>query len=95
LVETKPEWFEVSWKLQIFFFGEEREVGFEESPFRLCNFPFQHPGVDGALVDIEEGDVVEGDLVQQDDELDEIGVGLLPERFLARPNRLLRSEAMP
>ena len=34
-------------------------------------------------MDIEEGHVVEGDLVEQDDELHKVCVGLLPEGFLA------------
>jgi hypothetical protein len=42
-----------------------------------------HPAIDGAFVDVEEGHVVTGDLVQLDDELHEVGVGLLPEGFLA------------
>ena len=47
------------------------------------NLVLEQFGDDGAFVDIEQGDVVVGDLVQQDDELDEVRVGLLPERFLA------------
>ena len=39
--------------------------------------------VDRALVDVEERHVVVEHLVQQDDELDQVRVGLLPERFLA------------
>ena len=34
-------------------------------------------------VHVEEGYVVVGDFVKQDDELDEVRVGLLPERFFA------------
>src|SRR5580704_7287948 len=33
----------------------------------------------GAFVDVEQRDIAVGDLVQQDDEFDEIGIGLLPE----------------
>ena len=40
-------------------------------------------GIDGAFVNIEQRHVVVEHLVQQDDELDQVRVGLLPERFLA------------
>ena len=40
-------------------------------------------GIDRAVVDIEQRDVVVHDLVEQDDELDQVRVGLLPERLLA------------
>ncbi len=44
---------------------------------------FEKIGIDGAFVDVEERDVVVDDLVEQDDELDEVRVGLLPEGLLA------------
>ena len=46
-------------------------------------------GVDRAFVDIEQGYVVEGDLVKKDDELDEVRVCLLPEGFLAPPEEVV------
>jgi len=55
------------------------------SPLRIFSPTIR---VDCTLVDIEQGDVVIEDLVKQDDELHEVGVGLLPERFLLLPNRL-------
>ena len=45
--------------------------------------------VDGGLVDVEQGHVVVDDLVQQDDELDQVGIGLLPERFLAATEQVV------
>ena len=54
-----------------------------ELVFGFLNPGFEQLGVDRAFVDIEQGHVVIGDLVQLDDELDEVRVGLLPERFLA------------
>ena len=45
---------------------------------------------DGALVDIEEGHVVVGRLVKKNDELDEIGVRLLPEWFLAATEEIVQ-----
>ena len=49
----------------------------------LLDLRFQQLPADGAFVDIEQGDVVVKDLVEQDDELHHVGVGLLPEGFLA------------
>ena len=51
--------------------------------------------VDGAFVDVEERDVAVDRLVQQDDELDDVRIGLLPEGLLPRPKRLVSSKAMP
>src|SRR5882724_7611042 len=44
---------------------------------------------DSALVDIEEGDVVVGDLMKKDDELDEIRVRLLPEWFFSFAEKIV------
>src|SRR6202795_1544915 len=51
---------------------------------------FEQRRGDRALVDIEEGDVVVGDLVKEDDELDEVGVSLLPEGFLASAKEIVQ-----
>ena len=51
---------------------------------------FQKFGVDGAFVDVEQGHVVVSDLVQLDDELDEVRVGLLPERLLAFAEQIVQ-----
>ena len=60
------------------------EKAFSEDIFLgLPHLPFKHFWRDGRLIDIEESDVTETDLMQDDDELDEIRVRLLPERFLA------------
>jgi len=50
---------------------------------------FEEPRRDRALVDIEERYVVIGDLVKEDDELDEVGVRLLPERLLASAKEIV------
>src|SRR5439155_18531690 len=52
--------------------------------------PAHTPRRDGALVDIEEGDIVVGGLMKEDDELDEVGVRLLPERFLATAEKVVQ-----
>ena len=49
----------------------------------LLDLRFQQLPTNGAFVDIEQGDVIEKHFVEQDDELHHVGVGLLPEGFLA------------
>src|SRR5580692_4764228 len=46
-----------------------------------------------ALVDVKESDVVVGGLMKKDDELDEIGVRLLPERFLAAAEQVVQERS--
>src|ERR1700693_2485080 len=50
----------------------------------LLDLPLKHFRRDGRLIDIKEGDVSKTNLMQDDDELDEVRVGLLPEWFLIR-----------
>ena len=54
---------------------------------------FEERRRDRALVDIEEGDVVVGDLMKKDDELDEVGVRLLPEGFLATAKEIVQKRS--
>jgi hypothetical protein len=51
---------------------------------------FEERRRDGALVDIEEGNVVVGSLMKKDDELDEVSVGLLPEGLLATAEKVVQ-----
>src|SRR5437879_8523683 len=51
---------------------------------------FEERRRDGALVDIEEGDIVVGGLMEEDDELDKVGVRLLPERLLATSEKVVQ-----
>src|SRR6202050_3454208 len=51
---------------------------------------FEERWGDRALVDIEERDVVVGDLMEKDDELHEVGISLLPERFLAAAEEIVQ-----
>src|ERR1700687_205821 len=46
-----------------------------------------------ALVDIKESDVVVGGLMKKDDELDEIGVRLLPEWFFAAAEQVVQERS--
>ena len=71
-----------------------REVTAHDDLFGLANALFEQGRRNGALVDVEERDVVVGDLVKQDDELDEIGVACCQNGSLPRPNRLFNKEAM-
>src|SRR5208283_424714 len=56
----------------------------------LRNPFFKQGRRDGALVDIEECNVVVGGLMKKNDELDEIGVRLLPERLLAPAKEIVQ-----
>ena len=56
----------------------------------LRNSFFEERWRDRALVDVEEGDVIVGDLVKKDDEFDEVGVRLLPEWFLATAKEIVQ-----
>jgi hypothetical protein len=51
---------------------------------------FKQFAIDRALVKIEERDVIVSSFVKQDDELDEVGIGLLPEWFLALPKEVVQ-----
>src|SRR5208283_359825 len=51
----------------------------------LPHLSFEHLRRDSGFIDIKECDVAETYLMQDDDELHEIRVRLLPERFLALP----------
>src|SRR5215472_11110923 len=49
----------------------------------------------GRLVNVEQGYIAIQHLVQQDDELDQIGVGLLPEGFFATPKEIVEQRSDP
>src|SRR5437667_5280368 len=55
----------------------------------FLNSLFEERRRDRAFVYIEEGHIVVGHFVQQDDELDEIRVGLLPERFFPAAEKIV------
>ena len=65
--------------------GDEDEIPLLEAPFGILNLLLQNVGGNRVLVDVEQGHVVIGDFVEKVDEFDEVGVRLLPERFLALP----------
>src|SRR6267142_7046322 len=61
-------------------------------------FSFGDLGLDfvrvyGRLVNVEQGYIAIEHLVQQDDELHQIGVGLLPEGFLATPKQIVEKRS--
>src|SRR3984957_16083373 len=58
--------------------------------FGFGNPRFKRGWRDSALVDIEESDVVVGDLVKKDEKVYEVRVGLLPERFFATAKKIIQ-----
>ena len=68
----------------------KNEVAFLKATFGFLNFSFEHIRRDGAFIDVEQRDVVVGNLVQENDELDEVGVGLLPKRFFAATEQVVQ-----
>src|SRR5277367_145113 len=65
-------------------------IGLGKPPFRFIDFSFECGVVDRPLVDIEERHIIKSDLVKKDDELHQIGVGLLPKGFLATPEEVVQ-----
>ncbi len=88
-VEAEGERLEVFRILQICFFPKQRGIRFTQPAFRFENPAFEQSWIDRAFVNVEERDVVESDLVQQDDEFDEVSVGLLPERLFPSPEEII------
>ena len=54
---------------------------------------FEERRRDRALVDVKEGHVVVGNLMKKDDEFDEVGVRLLPERLLASSEKIIQKRS--
>ena len=76
--------------LEILLLPKQDGIGLAKPPFRFVDFSFECGIVDRALVDIEEGHIIKRDLVKKDDELHQIGVGLLPKGFLAAPEEVIQ-----
>ena len=70
--------------------GYCNKVPAEDDLFSFLNSLIEQGWRDGALVDIEEGYVVVRNLMEQDDELNEVGVCLLPERLLATTEKIVQ-----
>src|SRR6266851_131781 len=71
-------------------FARNSEEGFPKDVFLgLPHLSFEHLCGDRRFIDIEEGDVTETDLMQDDDELNEVRVCLLPERFFALAKQIV------
>src|ERR1019366_6795146 len=58
--------------------------------FGLRNPGFERGWRNGAQIDIEEGDIVVGDLVKEDEEVHQVRVRLLPERFFAAAKEIVQ-----
>src|SRR5689334_13667020 len=69
--------------------SNEEEIALFEASLCILDFSLEYVGRDGALIYIEKCDVIVGNFVQENDELDEVGVGLLPEGFLAPPEEVV------
>ena len=65
----------------------------QDNLFRFVNPLFKKRRRDGALIDVKERDVVVSDFVKQDDELHEVGVGLLPEGFFAFAEEIIEQRS--
>src|SRR5207249_3419044 len=89
-IEPKLERLQVARVLQILLFPKKHGIGLGEPAFRFTDFSFECGVVDRAFVDIEQRHVIERDLMKKDDELHQIRVGLLPERFLATPEEVIQ-----
>src|SRR6266851_3716635 len=71
-------------------FAGDGEKGFPQDVFLgLPHLSFKHLCRDSRLIDIEEGDVTKTDLMQDDDELDQIRVSLLPKGFFALAKQIV------
>src|ERR1700728_2049623 len=86
--KTEPREFGGAFSVDL---GENSNVVASENDVLGFGDPFfEKRWGDRALIDIEERDVVVGDLVEKDDELHEVGVSLLPERFLAAAEEIVQ-----
>src|SRR5580658_3032722 len=86
----KTEAREVGSAFPINLWGDGDIVASEKDLLGFGDPLFKEGWGDRALIDIEERDVVVGDLVEKDDELHEVGVSLLPERFLAAAEEIVQ-----
>src|SRR5256885_13925925 len=75
--------------LQILFFPEQDGIGVDKPAFSLLDSGLEQIRIDGAFVDIEKRDVIESDFVEENDELYEVGVRLLPKGFLAPAEKVV------
>src|SRR5260370_12818630 len=69
------------------------KVSSHDNLFGFFNAFFEKRWRDRAFIYVEESDVVVGDLMKKDDELDEIGVRLLPERFFAFAEKIVEKRS--
>src|SRR5262249_198370 len=88
-VEAELKRVQIARMLQIFFLPEQNGIGLDEPALGLCYSAFEQVRIDRTFVDIEEGDVIESDLVEEGDEFQQIGVGLLPEWLLTSAKEIV------
>src|SRR5580704_15654941 len=65
----------------------------EKNLLGFLNALFKKGRRDRALINIEEGHIVVGDLVKKDDEFNEVRVRLLPERFLTATEKIVQKRS--
>ena len=70
--------------------GSHKDELIPEQHLAFLDLRGEKIGVDGAGVNVEQGHVVVEHLMQQDDELHQVGVGLLPEGFLALAEEVIQ-----
>ena len=94
-IELEPERPEVSVVSHVGVHLDQDELGRAVADGRFPDALLEEVRVDGALVDVEERHVAAQHLVEQDDELDEVRVGLLPEGLLAAPVEVIEERGDP
>ena len=62
-------------------FRNQNKMPVEKHLFRLLDSLLRSPGEMACSIDIEQGHIIEGHLVKEDDEFHKVRVGLLPEGF--------------
>ncbi len=69
-VEPELKRFQVARMLEVLLLPKQHGIGFGEPAFCLVDFLFECAVVDRTLINVEQGYVVECNLVEKDDELD-------------------------
>src|ERR1700751_1337729 len=71
----------------------QQEVARGKKALRFGDLGLDFVGVYGRLVNVEQGYVAIQHLVQQDDELHQVGIGLLPEGLFATPEQVVEERS--
>ena len=93
LIEPEVKRVKVAGVLQVFLFPEQCGIGFDQAALCFRYSAFEQIRVDRTFIDVEKSDVIESHFMEQDDELDEVRVGLLPEGFLAAAEKVVQQRS--